>query len=103
MGEDKKTKKEKIKFEKIELKGVNLSNFISSKFKKAIEKKLGKVAFPIILMVLEQGDTLVVFSHESEEAIKKKILSVQYNPTELSTKQIIELREFLQKFGDMND
>jgi len=101
----KKTQKPKkeikpIELTKTELKGLTTANFLSNKFKKAIKEKFGEVAFPIILTILEEEPAVLVFEQTNRESIEQKILTIRYSQDELSTKELIELKDFLKQFGD---
>lgn len=93
----------KIKFEKIEIKGLTTNDLFSSKFKKIMNDIFGGISYPLFFTLLEDNNTMLVFEQLNPESIKEKILTVNYHPKEIFTKKLVALRESLKEFSDNNE
>lgn len=96
----KKGNKEKFELVQTTVKGVTTENLLSKKFIKEMKSKFGEVTFPMMLIILQKEESLIILEQGNKKSIENKILSINYSPEKISTKNLIELKELLKNIGD---
>ena len=77
-------------------KGISVHDFISKSMQKKLEKKYGKISFPMLGIVFENEDKFIFLFHESIDSIKEKKLMIS-NLTGSSEEELEEFIEFVKK------
>lgn len=75
--------------------GINVHDFISQDMRKKLEKKYGKIFFPMLGLVIKDKQFFFLF-HESFESIKDN-KAMMLCPSDLDDKKIKELIDFIKK------
>jgi len=81
--------------EKIEVKGIGISDFISNDVKVFLKENFGESVFPFLGIALLEKEEFIFVSHERLESISNKIITISYEK-KVTKKDLDKFIKFLK-------
>ena len=85
--------------EKMEAKGISISDFISNDVKDYLQEKFGDSYFPFLGIALLKKEEFIFLAHEKFESITNKIITISYEKKS-TKKDLDKFIKFLKTKGE---